>query len=107
MPLRLEREVVEPHGELCGSTYLNDDFRAFVKEKLKDEKYLTAPQTQLGENLTLDDLIEERVMKVFENMVKRKMDFGNSNAAKFVFDIPGLRPDAVKGFYSWKLPVYR
>jgi len=107
MPLRLEKEIVEPDGELCGSSFLNDDFRKFIKERLKDETYLNDINGQSNVKLTLDELIEERIVKVFENKVKRKMDFGNSKAVRFVFDVPGLRLDVEKGFYSWKLPVYR
>jgi len=100
-PLRLKSEVVEPGGKLCGSSYLNEDFRAFVKERLKDEKYLTEGEA----GLTLDDIIEERIMKDFENRVKRYMDFRRPNASKYLFDVPNLRPDEAKRFYRWKFPV--
>jgi len=100
-PLRLKCEAVEPGGKLCGSSYLNEDFRTFAKERLKDEKYLSEGE----DGIPLDDLIEERIMKNFENRVKRYMDFQRPNACKYVFDVPHLRADKAKRFLRWKFPV--
>ena len=101
-PLRLQSEVVESDGKLCGSSFLNEDLRAFAKERLKDEIYLW--QAEEGQS-SLDDVVEKRIIKKFENQVKRNMDFRVGQSCNVWFEIPNLRANETKRFRHWNFPV--
>ncbi|KAK7998891.1 hypothetical protein PG991_014566 [Apiospora marii] len=87
IPLRLTHEVVEPGGKyeatqassttcsqdhsggLFGSSYLNEGFRKFLKERLKDEVYL-----ERGAD-TIDSIVEKIMIEMFEYKIKRSFDY--------------------------------
>ena len=64
-PLRLREEVVQVGGAMCGSSFLNDKYRAVLTERLKGQ--------QPPRGLTLDGTIEALVYK-FEHVGKRHLD---------------------------------
>lgn len=86
-PLRLTNEVVEPGGKhetaqahlntcsqdqsggLFGSSYLNEGFRKFLKERLRDELYL-----ERGAD-TIDSIVEKIMIEMFEYKIKRSFDY--------------------------------
>lgn len=81
------------------------DFREFVKEKkLFDQRYLEDPDV----GLTLIDIIDQRVIKEFENRAKREMHFGPPDLANtYVFDVPRLKPNLERNFRLWQMVIKR
>jgi hypothetical protein len=118
-PLRLKREAVQSGGKiyvnmlapfsdyilgkLCGSSYLNENFRKFALEKLKDEQYLenSVPRK------TIHGIVESAIMIEFEDNVKRNMDFRRKDTSRYCFYVPGLKPNLEKGFKEEKFLVRR
>ncbi|KAF2178399.1 hypothetical protein K469DRAFT_731829 [Zopfia rhizophila CBS 207.26] len=91
-PLRLEREVVNPTGALCGSSYLNERMRDLAWERLRDEKYLDSTD----DGVTLQTIISG-IMDRFENPLKKGVDF-KDNKAEYSFYIQGLKANSKKPY---------
>ncbi|KAF4339125.1 hypothetical protein FBEOM_6945 [Fusarium beomiforme] len=105
-PVRLQHEVVPPGGKtthfnpfipadirtggLHGSSYLNEDFKEWLMNKLKDEKYLEEGSQ------TINGIVEQIMIRDFESRIKRSFDVFNP-AAKQI-SISGLRDNPEKGF---------
>jgi hypothetical protein len=79
-------------GKLCGSSYLNENFRNFALDKLKDEHYLE----QSSPRRTLQGIVDSEFMTEFEDSVKRNMDFARQDTSRHVFYLPGLKPNQTK-----------
>jgi hypothetical protein len=90
-------------GKLCGSSYLNENFRKFALEKLQDEHYLEASVPRK----TIRGIVESAIMIDFEDNVKRNMDFRRKETSRYCFYVPGLLPHADKGFKEEKFLVRR
>ncbi|GES65706.1 HSP70 family protein [Aspergillus terreus] len=93
LPLRLEREAVAPSGALCGSSYLNEDFRKFIQRRLGEETYL--------QNL---DAKIDMIMEQFENDIKRNFNPARNTYAVRVL-IDNLRENKEKGFKAGKMHI--
>ncbi|EAU31233.1 predicted protein [Aspergillus terreus NIH2624] len=93
LPLRLEREAVAPSGALCGSSYLNEDFRKFIERRLGEETYL--------QNL---DAKIDMIMEQFENDIKRNFNPARNTYAVRVL-IDNLRENKEKGFKANKMHI--
>ncbi|KAF4972875.1 hypothetical protein FSARC_646 [Fusarium sarcochroum] len=90
-PLRLSREVVPPGGGLHGSSYLNEGFRAYLRELLAEETYL-----ERGAD-TINGIVEMIMIDQFEYRIKRSFDCSKPPTKK-QFAITGLQDNARKGF---------
>jgi hypothetical protein len=90
-------------GRLCGSGYLNENFRIFALEKLKDEHYLEESVPRK----TIHGIVESAIMLDFEDNIKRQMDFRRKDTSRHCFYVPSLRPDNQKGFRDEKFYVRR
>ncbi|RYP70522.1 hypothetical protein DL769_004936 [Monosporascus sp. CRB-8-3] len=91
-PLRLTKEIVQPGGDLCGSSYLNEAFRDLLREKLKDERYLERGQ------VTLDGIVENILISEFEYKTKRHYDIYDRQRLPESFYCGGLEDNREKGF---------
>lgn len=74
-PLRLKGEKIQPIGDNCGSSYLNDGYKDMLLNRLQDEDYLL----KNGETL---EAIVNRLIPDFENEYKRRVN---------VMKLPGHR----------------
>jgi hypothetical protein len=90
-------------GKLCGSSYLNENFRKFALEKLEGEHYLEESVPRK----TIRGIVESAIMIDFEDNVKRNMDFCRKETSRYCFYVPGLRKNADKGFKEEKFFVRR
>ncbi|KAH7305654.1 hypothetical protein BKA65DRAFT_443255 [Rhexocercosporidium sp. MPI-PUGE-AT-0058] len=88
-PLRLTRKVVDPGGDNCGGSYLNQEFKALVKYRLRDEAYLC----ETGYTL---DYIADKACMFFETHEKREKDVLKKPCGSV--EIPNLRGDMAKNF---------
>jgi len=93
-PLTLEREIVAPGGDNCGSSYLNENFEAHLKGRLKDETYL------LGNGRTLPMIVSSLSTLNFEKG-KKKIDIFKRHSASYVIYL--LRSDKSRGFTDNKI----
>ncbi|XXG98242.1 peptide transporter ptr2 [Hypoxylon texense] len=99
-PLRLSDEVVEPGGGLCGSSYLNEAFRALLHKRLKAEKqYLERGR------ITLDGIIEDIIINKFEYITKRQFDLYDDLRVHERYYCANLEDDADKGFWDSEIIV--
>ncbi|KAF9772376.1 hypothetical protein IL306_009924 [Fusarium sp. DS 682] len=79
-------------GGLCGSSYLNEDFKIWLKDKLKDETYL-----EDGKGVeTIHSIVEQIMINQFEPRIKRSFDVFKPMAKQI--HIHGLRDNAEKKF---------
>ncbi|KAG5656912.1 hypothetical protein KAF25_011081 [Fusarium avenaceum] len=90
-PLRLTNEVVAPGGGLHGSSYLNEGFREYLLNLLKDETYL-----EHGTE-TIKGIVEKYMIDKFEYQIKRCHDCSKPPGVK-LFPISHLRDNQSKGF---------
>ncbi|KAF4449998.1 hypothetical protein F53441_6782 [Fusarium austroafricanum] len=90
-PLRLDHEIVPPGGGLHGSSYLNEDFKAYLKNLLAEETYL-----EQGIE-TIDGIVEQVMIEQFEPKIKRSFDYTRPKIVKRLA-IRGLRDNPSKGF---------
>ncbi|KUJ10103.1 uncharacterized protein LY89DRAFT_596948 [Mollisia scopiformis] len=88
-PLRLGEEVCPPAGDNCGASYLNENFRRLMLEKLRDE----AEHFERNGN-TIESLVDAQ-MPNFEDHLKRNRDIYKNPSARIY--IPGLRGDKRQG----------
>ncbi|RYP65492.1 hypothetical protein DL770_008983 [Monosporascus sp. CRB-9-2] len=91
-PLRLTKEIAQPGGDLCGSSYLNEAFRDLLREKLKDERYLEQGQ------VTLDGIVGNILISEFEYKTKRHYDIYDRQRLPESFYCGGLQDNCEKGF---------
>ncbi|ESZ92420.1 hypothetical protein SBOR_7179 [Sclerotinia borealis F-4128] len=84
-PLRLKGERIQPVGDNCGSSYLNDHYKDMLLDRLQDEDYLI----KNGETL---EAIVNRLIPAFENKTKRRVDVMSRSGPERVY-IAGLRSD--------------
>lgn len=77
--------LIKTPGALCGSSYLNEAMRQFSRSQLQDELYL-----ETYRSIPIEVIIEKDVISMFENRVKRGVDFEKVNQ-KYRFPIDGLR----------------
>ncbi|XBQ87853.1 hypothetical protein V6000_003493 [Aspergillus fumigatus] len=101
-PLQLEKEAVKPEGALCGSSYLNERCEEILRDRLKDETYLTSPTPGARKAITMEGIIASQVWE-FETKVKRNCDIMDSNFTGHVFFIQGLRENKAKNFTDHRL----
>ncbi|KAH1348934.1 hypothetical protein KXX14_002897 [Aspergillus fumigatus] len=101
-PLQLEKEAVKPEGALCGSSYLNERCEEILRDRLKDETYLTSPTPGARKAITMEGIIASQVWD-FETKVKRNCDIMDSNFTGHVFFIQGLRENKAKNFTDHRL----
>ncbi|CCD54394.1 hypothetical protein BofuT4_P124420.1 [Botrytis cinerea T4] len=66
-PLRLKDEKIQPIGDNCGSSYLNDGYRDMLLNRLQDEDYL------FKNGDTLESIVN-RLIPDFENEYKRRVN---------------------------------
>ncbi|KAL5355362.1 hypothetical protein BJX96DRAFT_48015 [Aspergillus floccosus] len=92
-PLKLEREAVAPSGALCGSSYLNEDFRKTIERRLGEETYLQNRDAKI-----------DMIMDQFENEIKRNFDPTRMRYAVRVL-IDNLRENKEKGFTAHKMHI--
>ncbi|KAJ4252954.1 hypothetical protein NW762_010863 [Fusarium torreyae] len=64
-PLRLKQEVVQPGGDTCGSTSINQGVRELVYDLIENETYLETNGT------TIKGIVEALVCGEFEYLIKR------------------------------------
>ncbi|PQE30977.1 hypothetical protein CJF32_00007970 [Rutstroemia sp. NJR-2017a WRK4] len=83
-PLRLKEEKIPPIGSNCGSSYLNDNYRTMLHDRLQDEHYL------LKNGETLDSIVN-RLIPDFENEYKRRVNVMKRCGHRVY--IAGLRSD--------------
>ncbi|OCL14979.1 hypothetical protein AOQ84DRAFT_307992 [Glonium stellatum] len=100
-PLRLIREAVNPGGGLYGSSYLNETFREFLEDKLRDKTYLERGNT------TIDGIIESLVTGDFENRLKRQINLADKRLSKKQITLLGLREDARKNLDNNRINIER
>ncbi|KAF7900126.1 hypothetical protein EAF00_004462 [Botryotinia globosa] len=93
-PLRLSEEKVTPGGDNCGSSYLNENWKNMLLNKLKDEIYLL-DMWPAGESL---ESIVNRFIPNFENDHKRRKDVTSLFGLKTRLHLPGLKENAEKRF---------
>ncbi|KAF4957458.1 hypothetical protein FGADI_3094 [Fusarium gaditjirri] len=91
LPLRLETEIVAPGGGLHGSSYLNEDFRAYLEDLLAEETYLDDGID------TIHGLVERITFEDFEIMIKPGFDYRMTTSSREIY-IRGLRDNPAKGF---------
>lgn len=101
-PLQLEKEAVKPEGALCGSSYLNERCEEILRDRLKDETYLTSPTPGARKAITMEGIIASQVWEL-ETKVKRNCDIMDSNFTGHVFFIQGLRENKAKNFTDHRL----
>ena len=85
--------------ELCGSSFLNEDFHNLLYDLLKDEPFLKRE----GPAIPLTKALSE-----FENRVKQNFDYGGSNTRVVCLRVPGLCQNPKRGFVQGRvcIPVY-
>ncbi|TGO49691.1 hypothetical protein BCON_0203g00020 [Botryotinia convoluta] len=66
-PLRLKDEKIQPIGDNCGSSYLNDGYRDMLLNRFQDEDYL------FKNGDTLESIVN-RLIPDFENEYKRRVN---------------------------------
>ncbi|TGO36697.1 hypothetical protein BHYA_0117g00210 [Botrytis hyacinthi] len=66
-PLRLQDEKIQPAGDNCGSSYLNDNYKDMLLNRLQDEHYL------FKNSDTLESIVN-RLIPDFENEYKRRVN---------------------------------
>ncbi|KAF7862502.1 hypothetical protein EAF04_007375 [Stromatinia cepivora] len=93
-PLRLSEEKVTPGGDNCGSSYLNENYKKMLLDRLQDEHYLF-DMWPTGESL---ESIVNRFIPNFEDNFKRRKDVTSLFGLKTRLHLPGLRPNAEKRF---------
>ncbi|KAJ8069522.1 hypothetical protein OCU04_003173 [Sclerotinia nivalis] len=93
-PLRLSEEKVTPGGDNCGSSYLNENYRKMLLDRLQDEHYLL-DIWPAGESL---ESIVNRFIPNFEDDFKRRKDVTALFGLKTRLHLPGLRQNAEKRF---------
>ncbi|KAG5808744.1 hypothetical protein H9Q74_004346 [Fusarium xylarioides] len=91
-PVRLEHEVVPPDGSLDGSSYINEDFRGWLLDKLDDETYLEATYG------SINALVEIIMSEHFERRIKRNFDVFSEWPQRIEIPINGLQEDRNLGF---------
>lgn len=84
-PLRLEREVIEPEGALCGSSYLNEEY-----EKLLWRRLASHHELEKG-GVTIQGKINELVYD-FETNMKRSLDIYGDNFKGEKVTVSNLEP---------------
>ncbi|KAJ4127065.1 hypothetical protein NW768_008688 [Fusarium equiseti] len=84
-PLRLEKLVVDPDSDTCGSTQLNAGFRRLLHQLLDDQTYLEDGQT------TIQGIIEGFVFKDFEYDIKRSFNLSERPVGYHRIHLKGLR----------------
>ncbi|ESZ94881.1 hypothetical protein SBOR_4757 [Sclerotinia borealis F-4128] len=91
-PLRLSEEKVTPGGDNCGGSYLNENYKQMLLDRLQDETYLL-DNLPAGESL---ESIVNRFIPTFENDFKRRKDVTASFSLKTRLYLPGLKHSAEK-----------
>ncbi|KAF2178402.1 hypothetical protein K469DRAFT_695689 [Zopfia rhizophila CBS 207.26] len=86
-PLRLALQVDHPQGGLCGSSYLNQRYRAMWKERLQRAPYLE----QNGQ--TIDGILDAIIMPEFETRIKKRATLNKGRDPPMIIDIPYLEED--------------
>ncbi|KAI1067012.1 hypothetical protein LB506_003903 [Fusarium annulatum] len=98
-PVRLEHEVVPADGSLDGSSYINEDFREWLIQKLDDED-------SLGEQYgSIIALVETLMSEHFEPRIKRNFDVLTKKPQRIEIPIPFLKEDHNLGFQRKHLVV--
>jgi hypothetical protein len=92
----MQFELMFDTGCLNGSSYLNDDFRRFLLEKLEGETYLEV------NGYTIEGIVD-RIVFQFEREIKRTIDVTDKNLPMAKLEVHGLRADEKKGFGRNKL----
>jgi molecular chaperone DnaK (HSP70) len=88
-PLRLQAEVVEPEGALCGSTFINDRHAQMLMEKLD------------GEQFTFDYNLQgwvDGIVSEWEADGKEDINIEDPKNRVFTQIVPGIKPNLAKGF---------
>ncbi|RYP47954.1 hypothetical protein DL768_006109 [Monosporascus sp. mg162] len=79
--------------------YLNEAFRDYIRQRLKDEKYLEK------DGITIDGIVETIMMNEFEYRCKRSFDITVPNQHYKAFACEGLKEDKSKGFGQNRLYI--
>ena len=95
-PLRV-REISKPKGLSCGASFLNEEFRNFLEDRLEEASIQT--------NTPLSKILDSTVIG-WENGQKRKIDVTKKEQKIDSIHIPGLKRDDSRGFSSDSLPVH-
>ena len=83
--------ILTKPGGLYGSSYLNQEFRKFLEDKLEDETYLE------DGNTTIDGIIECLIIKEFENRLKRQINLADKRRCIKQVYLRGLQKNEQKG----------
>lgn len=83
-------------GALCGSSYLNENFRKHLLERLGSEDYLE------DDGMTIEGIVDEGMVE-FEFIWKRTVDLAasrdpNYKVPTWVVKVPGLKESRRKRF---------
>ena len=89
-PVRLEKQAIVDGGGLCGSSFLNENYRRCLKDRLQDESLAI-------EGITFNDYIDSLVT-TWENGDKRSIDVTNRKREPNDVSISGLQRNPEKGF---------
>ncbi|RYP76031.1 hypothetical protein DL770_007309 [Monosporascus sp. CRB-9-2] len=81
------------------TSYLNEAFRDYIRQRLKDEKYLEK------DGITIDGIVETIMMNEFEYRCKRSFDITIPNQPYKAFACEGLKEDKSKGFGQNRLYI--
>ncbi|TVY34596.1 hypothetical protein LOCC1_G008161 [Lachnellula occidentalis] len=87
-PLRLRRQIGQPTGDNCGSSYLNDLYRKRLLLRLKDEHYLDC-------NGRTRESIVDSFVPAFEMLHKRRKNV--MERPNLRLQLPGLKGDKEMG----------
>ncbi|KAI1425933.1 hypothetical protein F5Y12DRAFT_795159 [Xylaria sp. FL1777] len=99
-PLRLKAEGAPPQGGLYGSSYLNEQFRDLIRDRLAtEEAYFKA------RGATIDAITETIMMNDFEYRCKRSFDIFSPKRKDKAFACEGLEANAQKQFLKNRIMV--
>jgi hypothetical protein len=97
-PVRL-KEVVPSDGVTSGSSFLNDEFRKLLKERLEGVELI-------GHSKPVESIIETAVLE-WENEQKRTIDITNRRQGFDSVKIEGLQADPSRLFHEGQLSLTR
>jgi hypothetical protein len=87
-------------AELCGASYINEEYQKFLSNRLKDETYLER------NGKTINSIVESKVIE-FENGEKRIFNIRDEAFEPDPISIDYLEPNVEKGFEQNRLKITR
>ncbi|KAI8948409.1 hypothetical protein F4801DRAFT_581388 [Xylaria longipes] len=99
-PMRLKAEGAPPQGGLYGSSYLNEQFRDLIRDRLATEEAYFAARGD-----TIDAIAETIMMNEFEYRCKRSFDIYSEKKKDKAFACEGLEANRQKNFLRNRIMV--